>query len=179
MTAHSGDAQSPVAALTRFLISCPLQSSADCTAVGKRLKSRLSLKPCLGSPEGQPWGPGVPSHLSILHPHGRVGLGQILFPSVPQASLLHKTPSCGAEEGFCPWGVGTWVQPPPKKQMEGPEEGSSPPGTWAAQGYMLSGLTPIFSPLSKATSLEQSPEEYQVFHSALGHHHQPCSAGQL
>lgn len=37
-------AQSPVAALARFSISCPLQSSADCTVVGRRLKSGLRLK---------------------------------------------------------------------------------------------------------------------------------------
>ncbi|NXW11056.1 F214B protein, partial [Fregetta grallaria] len=37
-------AKSPVAALKWFSISCPLQSSADCTAVGRKLKSRLRLK---------------------------------------------------------------------------------------------------------------------------------------
>lgn len=36
--------QALVAALTWFSISCPLQSSADCTAVGRRLKSGLRLK---------------------------------------------------------------------------------------------------------------------------------------
>ena len=42
--APPGGAQSPVAALTQFSILCTLQSSADCTAVRRRLKSRLRLK---------------------------------------------------------------------------------------------------------------------------------------
>ncbi|NWR77770.1 F214B protein, partial [Centropus unirufus] len=37
-------AKSLVAALTWFLISCPLQNSADCSVVGRRLKSNLRLK---------------------------------------------------------------------------------------------------------------------------------------
>lgn len=125
-----------------------------------------------------------PAELCRLH-HGReeaeewaapqivsVG-GSGWVPSLPQVSPLHKTPCCAVEACFfCLWGVGKWVQPSPKKWTGGLER--------AAQGCVLSSLTPIFSPLSKATSPEQSPQGHQVLCSALGHHdHQPCSAGQL